>query len=140
MDPKPQMNARGMPATPELLAMPVLDGRVPFAQGVVTRGIALGQSSSATVDVRLVSEAATATSWFVRALDVASTKFKKPAALDLALDRTRGQNGDVLHLTVTRLLAPEPNATVHGVAFKLEASPSSDFATTHAEYGFVADP
>lgn len=81
---------------PYFHANPVLPDLSPDAIPVVK--IPLGQSRS--IDVQLSSDAPMLADWTVSVVDGASNG-KKPAELTFALDRATGNNGDVLHLTIT---------------------------------------
>ena len=124
--------------SPELLAVPVLTDHVPFDAARSTLGVTLAKGASTTIGVDLFSDHPTQGPWYVEAVDVAAKQGKAPE-LSLTLDASQGQNGDVLHLTVTRLRDPDPSRAAHGVVFELVASPTSAFTTTHSTYGFVSD-
>lgn len=81
---------------PYFLANPVLGDLSPDAVPVVK--IPLGQSR--TIDVQLASDAPMPADWTVTAVDSGTVR-GKPVELTFALDRTTGNNGDVLHLTIT---------------------------------------
>lgn len=86
---------------PYFSSFPVLD-TVPFGpQGLPTRGVKVPFGQSRTIDVDLFSAAPTNGTWTVSAVDFDSWAFGAPATLDLSLDKTRGANGDTLHLTIT---------------------------------------
>lgn len=85
---------------PYFITNPVLSEM--STDGVPVAKITVGQSR--TIDLQLSSDAAMAADWSVTLLDVA-TLYKKPAELSFVLDRTTGNNGDVLHLTITTLRA-----------------------------------
>jgi hypothetical protein len=53
--------------------------------------------------------------------------------------RSPGENGQVVHLTITRLLPPHPSAPVNGVVFKLSASPSPSAIEHHYSFGFASN-
>jgi hypothetical protein len=99
------------PSGPYFNAAPVLPDMVTIDLGskgsLTTQGVRIPVGQSRTIEVDLYSDAPTAGPWKVEALDLA-TLAKKPAALDLKLDAASGQNGDVLHLTITPLQT-EPN-------------------------------
>ena len=56
-----------------------------------------------TIDIALYSDAPT-TDWAVKAIDAAQL-FGSPQELTFSWDKTMGNNGDVLHLTITRVAA-----------------------------------
>jgi hypothetical protein len=71
-------------------------------QSFVTRGVQVPVGTSQDVEVDLYSDAPTA-SFDVVAYDVASMYQKQAPELELTLDKSSGNNGDKLHLTVKRL-------------------------------------
>lgn len=87
-------------------AAPVLPDTVSIDLGSMgtlqTQGVRIPVGQSRTIDVALYSDAPTGGPWKVEALDPAALA-NQPAALDLKLDAASGQNGDVLHLTITPL-------------------------------------
>ena len=86
-------------------AAPVLPDSVTIPVGstsITTQAVKIPLGQSRTIDVDLYSDAPTAGPWTVEALDVATLQ-GKPAALQLSLDAASGENGDVLHLTITPL-------------------------------------
>jgi len=93
------------PATPFVAAAPVFPDDLSLT-GVygprVTKGIAVKQGESKTIDVVVFSDAPTATDLTVGAYDLASAFGGGPAQLTFALDKTTAHNGDTLKLTITR--------------------------------------
>ena len=90
---------------PYVAAAPALDVitfAFPGGGSTKTRGIAVPNGESRTVDVQLFSDA-TSLDWTVAVQDVASIVMHLPAELDVSLDNTLGTNGDTLHLTIKRL-------------------------------------
>ncbi len=84
------------------VAVPVLEQTLPLAyqgQEVATRGVAVPIGASETLDVRLSSDLAVG-DWSVSAAEASPSS---QAQLAFAWDRTSGNDGDVLHLTITRL-------------------------------------
>lgn len=94
------------PPGPYFDAAPVLPDMVTIDLGskgtLTTHGVRIPVGQSRTIEVDLYSDAPTAGPWNVEALDPAALA-QQPAALDLKLDAASGQNGDVLHLTITPL-------------------------------------
>ncbi len=96
------------PCAPEGLyfgAAPTGLGEISVAVGGTTfeaRGLALPVGASATVGLDLFSSAP-AGPWAVSAVEPAVKMLGAPPTLAFAFDRTVGENGDVLHLTVTVL-------------------------------------
>jgi hypothetical protein len=86
--------------SPYFFANPVLPDLSTDGASVVT--IEVGKSR--TIDVQLSSDAPMALDWTVSLIDVASS-LKKPAELSFVLDRSTGNNGDVLHATISTLRA-----------------------------------
>jgi len=86
-------------------AAPVLTDSVTIPVGsssITTQAVKIPLGQSRTISVDLYSDASTGGPWTVEALDVATLE-GKPAALRLSLDAPSGENGDVLHLTITPL-------------------------------------
>src|SRR5262249_30189056 len=69
-----------------------------------TRAVTVPIGSPQTVDVDMYSDAPT-TDWQVSAYDVASTYRGGSPELSFQFDKNTGNNGDKLHLTITRLTA-----------------------------------
>lgn len=95
---------------------------------VSTKGakIALGQSKTLNVD--LFSDAPTGP-WTVDAIDAASLQ-GQPAELTFSWDRTSGQNGDVLHLTITAAKASQYGVSLFTIR-------STQGTVEHLWYGAV---
>jgi hypothetical protein len=69
-----------------------------------TRGVQIAIGSSKTIDVDLYSDGPTSGPWQVAAVDLSSAFFgSAQPALSFQFDKTEGQNGDTLHLTITAL-------------------------------------
>ncbi|MDB5213123.1 MAG: hypothetical protein JWO86_1050 [Myxococcaceae bacterium] len=107
---------------PYFVSVPVLPETVPTSN-IPFVTIAVG--ASRTIDVQLSSDAPVATDWSVTAIDVASVVYKRPAELSFALDRSTGNNGDVLHLTITAQRQGAINGT-KGVSLFILRSTSKD--------------
>jgi hypothetical protein len=73
-------------------------------QSGTTRGIQVPIGQSVTVEVVLYSDAPSA-DWNVTAIDVAQRYNQQPPELSFSFDKTTGNNGDKLMLTITRLRA-----------------------------------
>lgn len=82
---------------------------VPFT----TKGVKIPIGQSRTIDVQLWSDPPTDEPWDVEAVDF-NHFFGGPANLSLSLDKSRGADGDVLHLTIQAL---SKDATLGGEAF-----------------------
>jgi hypothetical protein len=92
-------------ATPYVEAMTNLpDISIDDGQGgaFTTRGVTVPVGQSKTVEVDLYADAPTA-DWTVVPVDAVSTFEKTSPELSFQLDRTTGNNGDKLQLTITRL-------------------------------------
>jgi hypothetical protein len=87
-------------SSPYFTAQPVLTQTV-NAGSIATRGVSVALHRSKTIDLQLFSDAPTSGAWTVTVYDVASVR-GSGAELSFALDRSTGQNGDVLRLTITR--------------------------------------
>jgi hypothetical protein len=107
-------------------SFPALDMIAYTTDKFLTRGLRIPIGQSRTVDVNLFSNAPTKGPWTVTALDYDSWFYGLKPTLKLSLDKTSGQNGDTLHLTVTPSSA-DPN--LQGEVFIL-----------YSQYGTVRDP
>ena len=87
------------PAQPYFNAAPVLNAQQPITFGtqeLTTEGIQLEVGESKTIAVQLFSDAPTS-DWSVDAVDV-----NQPSSFTFSWDAPTGNNGDTLHLTITR--------------------------------------
>ena len=98
-----------VPATkdPYFQSAPVLSQAVTFTlpasfggSDVATKGVTIPVGQSKTIEVDLFSDAATSGPWTVSAED-SLAKLGAGTTLDFAWDRTKGLNGEKLHLTIT---------------------------------------
>jgi hypothetical protein len=93
-------------STPFRSAAPILNDQLTFDDGMggttMTKGVKVLVGTSQTIDVVLFSDAPT-DAFPVRAVDVAAALQQQPAELSFSWDRMTGQNGETLHLTITRL-------------------------------------
>jgi hypothetical protein len=115
-------------STPYFGATPQLGSVIYPVQGggsITTAGLKLEVGQTQTIDVTLFSEAPMPGPFRVTPYDFGYL-LGGPSNLSLALDRTSGQNGDTLHLTI-RVLSSNP--TVGGEAFIL-----------YSEYGEQGKP
>jgi hypothetical protein len=101
------------PVLPEMIAA-TYQG-IPFT----VRGVTVGAGNSKTIDVQLFSDAPTSGPWTV---SVTELNPLGGTTLTLALDKTTGQNGDVLHLKV----GVTARNTIGASAFKLKSTLGSD--------------
>ncbi len=87
---------------------PVLTEMVTFTSSitgsVTSQGVTIPVGSSKTIEVDLFSDGDTGGPWSVSAADVLSTYYGSyglTPSMTFAWDRTQGQNGEKLHLTIT---------------------------------------
>ncbi|HEX4513511.1 MAG TPA: hypothetical protein VH054_08245 [Polyangiaceae bacterium] len=122
------------PCVPEITgaffdSAPVLDETVSFTStltGMVTsKGVTIARNASKTIEVDLFSDADTGGPWTVSASDVLSTYYGgyglKPT-MTFDWDRTTGQNGEKLHLTIT-VTGESPIAGAHAFMIKSQLGP-----------------
>jgi hypothetical protein len=88
---------------PYVSASPVLTG-MPTLGNTITQGITVAMGEQATVEVDLFSDAPSSVDWDLKATDVGSLT-GQPTSLSFSWDSTTGNNGDKLHLTITRTAA-----------------------------------
>jgi hypothetical protein len=100
----------------------------PYAGGARVQGVAIAAGASRTIDVHLVSDAAT-DPWQITVLDANAALGGAPL-LKVSLDRPTGNNGDVAHLTI------EPLVGVRGATAVYEVD-STQHGVTHRWYGDV---
>jgi len=118
--------------TPYYNAAPVLNESVIldyYGQKVPTKGVQISVGKQKTVDVQMFSDAPTA-DWSVSAVD-ATYGTNQPKQLDFSWDAQTGNNGDTLHMTITRLA----NGPHNGTEFYIYAS--RDQKTWNMWFGFV---
>ena len=89
-------------------AAPVLTQTVSFSSSITgtltTKGLTIPVGQSKTIEVDLFSDGDTGGPWTVAAADVLSTYYGNyglTPSMTFAWDRTQGQNGEKLHLTIT---------------------------------------
>ena len=93
------------PTTPFVAAAPVFPDDLSLTGNYgprATKGIAVKQGESKTIDVVVFSDAPTTTDLTVAAYDLATIFGGGTAQLTFALDKTTAHNGDTLKLTITR--------------------------------------
>jgi hypothetical protein len=93
-------------SSPYFNAAPVLEDTVQIPNTVfgplVTKGVTIPVGTSKTIEVDLFSDAPTPGPWTVTPVDLSSAFFgSAQPALTFKLDKTTGQNGDKLQLTIT---------------------------------------
>jgi hypothetical protein len=122
----PALSAPYHNAAPVLTDTVILDY---YGQKVSTKGVQIAVGTSKTIDVQLFSDAPTA-DWSVSAVD-ATYGTNQPKQLDFSWDAQTGNNGDTLHMTITRLA----NGPHNGTEFYIYAS--RDQKTWNMWFGFV---
>jgi hypothetical protein len=129
------------PCVPQLLsqayvnAAPVLNDDVTISTGgqtITMKGVKILVGQTKTIDVDLFSDAPTGGPWSVAVADYAAAVLGAPQLLSLSLDRTTGQNGDRLRLTITPVAAGPNNMSI----FVLSSSLGTQFNTW---YGLVGN-
>ncbi|HEX4512798.1 MAG TPA: hypothetical protein VH054_04655 [Polyangiaceae bacterium] len=119
-------------ATPYYNAAPVMNDVVTldyYGQNVTTKGVQITVGDKKTVDVQLFSDAPAA-DWSVTAVDE-TYGTSDPKQLDFTWDAQTGNNGDTLHMTITRLANGSHNGT------ELYIYASRDQKTWNMWFGFV---
>jgi hypothetical protein len=121
-------------STPYFNAAPVLNDVVNldyYGQEVSTKGIEIPLNASKTIDVDLFSDAPTS-QWSVQAVD-STYGTNQPTELQFSWDAQYGNNGDILHLTITRVA----DGSIGGSEFYLYSErTASDY---NMWFGFVAN-
>ncbi len=85
-------------ATPYFNTAPVFPDKVPSRYGILTKGVKVPVGQSKTIELDLYSDAPTSGPWTVSA-QVLGKGGASPVTL--AFDKTTGQNGDKINLTIT---------------------------------------
>ena len=111
-------------------AAPVLADTVTLAGQITLPGVQLAVGQQKSIPIELWSDGPTSGPWTVTVRD-AATLLGMPASLSLRLDKTSGQNGDVLNLTVKVQSASQLGAGLFMVQSKLGT-------VTHTSFGIVA--
>ena len=107
--------------TPYFNAMPVLTDKIDIGGGT-TKGVHIPVGSSGTIEVDLFSDADTGGPWTVSASDTSGA-----GAISFAWDRTTGQNGEKLHLTINALQKTQYGASGFTIKSKLNGRTTSWF-------------
>ncbi len=102
-------------AAPELPDMISLGG----IGGFQTTGVSVPVGSTKTIDLDLFSDGPTGGPWTVAVKDFQTLMGGSGGNFSFALDRTQGQNGEKLHLTINSLKATQYNAGIFVVISKL---------------------
>jgi hypothetical protein len=109
----------------------ILDERV-ILEGKPTKGITIAVGARAVVDLALYSDGPTSGPWNVSAHDL-SEDVGGPKVLDFSFDRTRGVNGERLHMTI-EVLGVDPQFGGEGFVVESELNGQTTYW-----YGFVAN-
>ena len=105
--------------TPYFNSVPLLKDTLTLGGGqLTTKGVKIPVGQSATVEIDLFSDAATSGPWTVSAMDSAQLQGGTPN-LSFVWDRTTGQNGEKLYLTITVKSVSQYNAEAFMVESKL---------------------
>ena len=102
-------------------SLPVLNDTVPFSvqgQTINVKGVHIAAGQSATVELDLYSIAPTSGPWTVSAKDGNELR-GQAAQLTFAFDKTTGQNGDKIQMTITVATANKRNRETFAVLSKL---------------------
>jgi hypothetical protein len=91
-------------------------------QGTPTKGVKIPVGQSKTVELDLYSDAPTSGPWKVSVLDISSMFFGGAPALSFTLDKTQGQNGDKLQLTIKALSSSSLGASPYWIQNDLGSS------------------
>ena len=108
--------------TPYFNAMPVLTDAISIGGQGTTKGVHIPIGSSATIEVDLFSDADTGGPWTVSASDTSGA-----GAITFAWDRTTGQNGEKLHLTINAVKKTQYGAAGFSIKSKLNGRTTSWF-------------
>lgn len=117
------------PCVPELpnevyfQSAPVLPDMISLSGLPPLNGVTIPVGQSKVISVQLFSDAPTSGPWTVAALDYAQL-FGGTPALSFAFDKTTGQNGSVLKLTITAVRAGQQGAEPFILTSKLGAATS----------------
>jgi hypothetical protein len=111
-------------------AAPVLPDTINVPVGSVN-GVQIPVGSSKTIELDLFSEAATNGPWNVQVVDLEQLK-GGTASLRFSLDRSSGQNGDKIHLTIDAL-----SQGTYGVGVFVVASYMGQFSQTNPQHWWI---
>jgi hypothetical protein len=100
-------------ASPYFSSAPVLadtvSGSAPGFGPYTTKGVKIPVGQSKTVILDLYSDAPTGGPWTISAIDIDSTFFGQSPELSFSFDKTQGQNGDTVQMTIQVLAAGQGN-------------------------------
>jgi hypothetical protein len=121
-------------STPYASAAPMLTDDASFDDGTGmpknTKSVKIPVGMSKTIDIALYSDAPTQP-WTVKAIDAAQLN-GSPKELSFTWDKTMGNNGDVLHLTITRV-----SAGMGGSEFLISSRPT--MVSDSIWFGYVSN-
>lgn len=126
-------------SAPYFIAVPDLDEQVRIdgpSGSALTTGISLGVGESRTIDATPDWSVYAAE---VRGLPSSGDAGAGPQTLAFRWDRQAGRNGDVLRLTMQRLIDSPAGSTAIGIYSVPGPSPSSPSTTWNAWYAYVAN-
>ncbi len=113
-------------ATPYFNSAPVLGDTVtvndPMAGTFTTKCVHVPVGQTGTVELDLYSDAPTSGPWTIEALDVASAIYGGPPELTFSFDKTQGQNGDKVQLSITPIKAGQGGASAFWIQNTLGAT------------------
>ena len=107
--------------------VPIMTDWVSIAGGKIARGVKIPTGQMRTIDVKMIAKGMTG-AWSVDAWDLSGKNILK-----FAWDKSMGNAGDTLHLTITRL---GTSAQWQGAPFWITSSQSND---QHIWFGIVGD-
>ena len=108
--------------SPYFNSMPVLTDKIDLGGQATSKGVHIPIGSSATIEVDLFSDADTGGPWTVSANDTSGA-----GAITFVWDRTTGQNGEKLHLTITAVQKTQYGAAGFSIKSKLNGRTTSWF-------------
>ncbi|HZS40193.1 MAG TPA: hypothetical protein VFF06_25355 [Polyangia bacterium] len=113
-------------------AVPELNDTITIGGMFTMLGVQIPVGQTKTIDLDLFSDGDTGGPWTVKAEDYAQLTGMGASSFTFALDRTTGQNGEKLHLTITTNKASAYNAGIFVVSSKLGTK-------THYWFGLVGE-
>ena len=108
--------------SPYFNSMPVLNDKISIGGQGSTKGVHIPVGSSGTIEVDLFSDAPTSGPWTVSASDTSGA-----GAITFDWDRTTGQNGEKLHLTINAVQKTQYGAAGFIIKSKLNGRTTSWF-------------
>jgi hypothetical protein len=108
--------------SPYFNSMPVLTDSISLGGQGSTKGVHIPIGSSGTIEVDLFSDAPTSGPWTVSATDTSGA-----GSITFAWDRTTGQNGEKLHLTINAVKKTQYGAAGFTIKSKLNGRTTSWF-------------